>query len=98
VSTKIHNNRTDEAWAAFLAARDAGGEVEISYAIWHYFLGVLPPCWMNERKRMSNGDEIYCAFGQAEGFENVTAFYTRKIDGQEHYYCQLTNEFNPKAW
>jgi hypothetical protein len=94
-----HNNETDEAWTAFLAARDAGGEVEITQAIFDYFLGVLPPCWMNEFRHLPGLGDVYCAFGQAEGFERVTVFYVNRIAGRPHYFCRLTDELNPKeSW
>ena len=87
---------TRETWEAFLKERDTGGIVEMDEDIFDYFLDVLPPAWMNREITMPDGRQQRIAFGFAEGWENVTAFWRkREADGALHFYCQLTNILNP---
>jgi hypothetical protein len=67
---------------------------EIDEETWYYFLGVLPPVYMN-RDLIIDGKPIHASFGFAEGAEPVTAFWS---EAGGKYYRQLTNQMNPYAF
>ncbi len=81
---------TKAKWAEFLTARDTGKRVEISKAIYWYFLEVLPPVTWNQTYVL-DGQEIHSQFGFAEGTEEVTAYWREG----KRYFCQKTGTMNP---
>jgi hypothetical protein len=79
--------------ARYLNARDSGETIEITEGTFNYFLEVLPPAYMGRTIRVA-GKPQRVAFGFAEGYEPITAFWTEKRAGTEHYYCKRTEEIN----
>lgn len=83
------SGHTPDAWNQFLAARDAGGVVEIDQGIFNYFLDVLPPVYMGRIVEVG-GVMRRVSFGFAEGAETITAFW--KEGGR--FFCQRTKDMN----
>ena len=75
----------------FCEKRDAGECCTISEELFNYFLGVLPPIYMNRNVELVDGDKTLASFGFAEGWERITAFW-RTADGW--YLAQHTTEIN----
>jgi hypothetical protein len=82
----------------FVAERDQGGIVEIDPELWYYFLEVLPPPLMNTKVKMPDGRQQSVAFCFAEGWENLTAFWTEGKGESKRYLAQLTTILNPNRW
>lgn len=88
-------------WALTIEAMYSGEVIEISEDVFSYFLGVLPPVYMG-RVMVIGGERRRVAFGFAEGYEPITAFWTEGTrtvqDGPEggslRCYCQRTAEMN----
>ena len=86
---------TMETWAETIAAMHSGERVEISEAVYNYFLEVLPPVYMGRRITLPGGDTRRVAFGFAEGAEPITAFWREgSQDAGWSFYCQRTKEMN----
>ena len=82
-----------ENGAAYLNAVESGKSIEITRGTFDYFLEVLPPVYMT-RTMILDGQSRNVAFGFAEGYELITAFWIEKIDGKVHYFCKRTQELN----
>ena len=80
--------------AAYLNALETGDPIEITPATFDYFLGVLPPVYMN-RSVLIDGVARQVTFGFAEGCELITAFWLENRGGITHYFCKRTLEMNP---
>lgn len=80
---------TRENWPEMIQAMHSGEVIEIDEAIFDYFLGVLPPVFMH--KHMNIGGRLrMVAFGFAEGYEPITAFWQEA----GRFYAQRTGEWN----
>ncbi len=79
--------------ALYLNARDRGETIEITERTFNYFLEVLPPAYMG-RPIHINGKPQWVVFGFAEGYEQITAFWTEMTEGQVRYFCRRTEEMN----
>ncbi|MBW3635006.1 MAG: hypothetical protein KY445_00900, partial [Armatimonadetes bacterium] len=77
---------SEEEWAAFIAARDSGEVTEIDEEMWMYWLELLPPIYMNRRVEIAGKPR--CAFGFAEGYDNIIAFWRE----QGRFFCARTEE------
>ncbi len=92
---------TDEM-RVFLVGQASKMPFEVTARVWNYFLEVLPPSWMNE-KRLIAGRVQRCDFGFAEGWEPVTAFW-REWEGPPgdrrvvRWWACLLNEMNRNRW
>lgn len=71
----------------FFEARKNGCEIDSE--MFYYWLEVLPPVYMKQR-HVIDGKEIYCSFGFAEGWEEITDFWIK----DERYFCKLSNRMN----
>lgn len=80
---------TKTNWSESIEAMHSGNVIEIDSDIFDYFLGVLPPIYMG-RTMFIGGKNRYVAYGFAEGYEKIVAFWSEG----EHYYCQQTKEMN----
>lgn len=78
-------------WDALIHDMDSGKLVEINEAVFDYFLGVLPPVYMNRDVTLPGGRMVRASFGFAEGRDYVTAFWR----DPEGIFCQRTNLINP---
>jgi hypothetical protein len=94
-TSKVH--RYDDfdpaGWGEFIQAMHSGERFEVDEEMYFYWLEVLPPAWMN-RTVTVGGEEIRSHFGFAEGYDKVTAFWTK--DGR--YFGQRTDIMNPNPW
>ncbi len=98
-----HRHPTEAEMRAYLTGAQQAMPFEVTEAVWTYFLDVLPPPWMNEKRTLPGGRVQRCDFGFAEGRECVTAFW-REWDGPpgdrrvvRWWACRL-NELNPNRW
>lgn len=82
-----------EDGAAYLNAVESGETIEITRDTFDYFLEVLPPVYMR-RTMILDGQSRDVAFGFAEGYELITAFWIEKLDDRIHYFCKRTHEMN----
>lgn len=82
-----------EQWQEFLTVMKSGQPVEIDADMFYYWLEVLPPAWMSER-RLVGGKMRKCSFGFAEGYEAITAFWSETTALHPRYFCQRTAEIN----
>lgn len=73
---------TKDNWIDAIAAMHSGQEIEIDSDIFDYFLGVLPPVYMDCNK-----------FGFAEGREKIVDFWA--VDGK--FFCRQSNKINVGA-
>jgi hypothetical protein len=80
-------------WAAFITARESGHEVEITEAMFWYWLEVLPPIFMARRFQFKDGQKVTASFGFAEGAEPITIFW--EVDGR--HFCRMSTVINPYA-
>jgi len=87
----------DRTWIETLNAMDTGKTTEINQKTFDYFLGVLPPVFMNKVFTFKDGLRVKAAFGFAEGAEPITIFWTEKIEGSEdrRYYMRRSSLINP---
>lgn len=88
---------TRQQWSEFLAERDSGREVEVDEDLFNYFLEVLPLVGMPWNAIFQDGTKRRCAYGFAEGYEKITAFYTKRDLNGLYYFCRLTVQDNPYA-
>lgn len=65
---------TESNWEAMIRARNSGRMFQCDEDVYYYWLGVLPPIYMN-KKIVIEGRECRC-FGSAEGVEKITNFWT----------------------
>lgn len=84
----------EKDFVACVTAINNGERVEIDEEMFMYWLEVLPPVYMRRNVTLPDGKCIVAAFGFAEGAEKITAFWTERIDGQKHIFCQRTNEMH----
>jgi hypothetical protein len=90
---------TSEDFAAYLTARETGAVVEVDEQLFDYWLNVLPPkqprhpsvklTGMGGIWTRSDGTVQRYSFAQAEGAEELTAFWrTKDAAGEVHYFAQ----------
>jgi hypothetical protein len=84
---KIH---TRENWDELINAMHSGAVIEIDEEVFDYFLEVLPPAYMGRVVTLPCGETRRVAFGFAEGYEPITAFWS--AGGRN--FCQRTKEMN----
>lgn len=85
---------TKDNWAATITAMHSGEVIEVDSEVFDYFLGVLPPVYMNRRMDIG-GQSRMVMFGFAEGTEPITAFWFTHSDGHPiRYWAQRTKEMN----
>ena len=81
---------TRDNWTQTIEAMHSGEPIEVDEEIFDYFLEVLPPVYMGRNMEIG-GKRRRVAYGFAEGYEPVTAFWSEG----ERFYCQRTAEMNP---
>ncbi len=79
----IYTKKND--WAEFIQEMHSGNTLEVDGDIFDYFLGVLPPIFMNQTV---NGQRY--SFGFAEGEEPITGFWQEndRISGGVLFFCR----------
>ncbi len=94
-ASKVHRYQDDDpnAWGEFLTAMHSGERFECDREMYDYWLGVLPPAWM-DKTLMFGGESIRTHFGFCEGHDFVTAFWT--LGGR--YFGQHTSIMNPREY
>lgn len=80
----------------FVAAMHTGEVVEMDDEMYRYWLNVLPVKGMNEVVTI-RGVQRFANFLQAEGYEELTAFWTEGTGAARRYFCQRTDIMNPDA-
>lgn len=88
--------RYAEMFAAFVAVMRSGEVIEIDAEMFDYWLNVLPPKGMYEQVTIK-GVSRRADFLQAEGWEELTAFWTEGRGEGARYFCQRTDIMNPDA-
>ena len=82
-------------WLELITAMRSGAKIEITEEVYYYFLGVLPPVFVNKYVDFMPGYEghrMFVNFGFAEGMEKIVLFWHN--DQQEKFYCQQSNKVN----
>lgn len=83
-------------FAAFVAVMRSGEVIEIDAEMFDYFLNVLPPKGMYVAVTIQ-GVRRSVDFLQAEGYEELTAFWREGRGESARYFCQRTDIMNPDA-
>jgi hypothetical protein len=90
---KIHKYEgTQDDWDEFITVMNSGDRFEVDEEMFDYWLGVLPPVFMNRYIDFLPGHEghkMLVAFGFAEGADNITVFF-RSPDGKKFYGHQTS--------
>jgi hypothetical protein len=93
---------TKQNWQEMIDAMNSGEQIEINEEVFDYFLGVLPPVFMNQVTMMPNGLPRKIDFAFAEGAEPLTYFWhdTQQSDtrSHSHYFAwRDLSSMNPNA-
>lgn len=88
--------RYADMFAAFVAVMRSGEVIEIDAEMYDYWLNVLPIKGMNQVVTI-RGTSRRAEFLQAEGYEELTAFWSEGTGAARRYFCQRTDIMNPDA-
>lgn len=91
---RIHTYSCDTAgWTEFISLFRPGFRLQIDRPMFDYWLGVLPPIFINEvidYMPEREGEPVKVDFGFAEGNEKIVLFWRE----DEKYFCQQSNKIN----
>ena len=91
-------NCSNEEWEEFISVIQSGNKFEIDEDMFNYWLGVIPPIFMNKYITFFpgyEGTQMKVDFGFAEGIENIIIFW-RNV-GNTKFFGQKTNKINRKG-